>query len=78
MKCSFCGERAEWRGPLSSITHTKCLNCGRINCETAEEDAPPVQSFQSPGTDPHEKDESRAGIPPFQVNAERRAVDVIL
>ena len=35
---------------------------------------PSVQSDE----DPHEKDESRAGIPSFQVNAERRAVDVIL
>jgi hypothetical protein len=26
---------------------------------------------ESPDTDPHEKDESRAGIPPFQVNAGR-------
>jgi hypothetical protein len=31
---------------------------------------PPVQSDQS-DTDPREKSESRAGIPPFQVNAER-------
>ena len=33
-------------------------------------DAPPVQADQS-DEDRHEKDESRAGIPPFQVNAER-------
>jgi hypothetical protein len=31
---------------------------------------PPIQSGQS-DEDPHEKDESRAGIPPFQVNAGR-------
>jgi hypothetical protein len=39
---------------------------------------PPVQSDQSPDTDPHENDESRAGIRPFERNAERRAVDGIL
>ena len=30
-------------------------------------DQPPVQSDQSPDTDRHEKDESRAGIPPFEL-----------
>ena len=38
---------------------------------------PPVQSVQS-DEDRREKSESRAGIDPFQVNAERRAVDRIL
>ena len=37
----------------------------------------PVQSVQS-DEDPHEKSESRAGIPPFESGEERRAVDVIL
>ncbi len=41
------------------------------------QDPPPVQSDQS-DTDPHEKDESRAGIRPFERDAERRAVDRIL
>jgi hypothetical protein len=36
----------------------------------ADATPPPVQSDQS-DEDRHEKDESRAGIPPFQVNAER-------
>ena len=59
--------------------------CERIRTALAllalaiSEDQPPtVQSDQSPDTDPHEKDEIRAGIRPFQVNAERRAVDRIL
>ena len=39
---------------------------------------PPVQSVQNADTDPHEKDESRAGIRPFERNAERRPVDRIL
>jgi hypothetical protein len=34
-------------------------------------DPPPVQSVQDADEDPREKDESRAGIEPFQVNAER-------
>jgi hypothetical protein len=38
---------------------------------------PPVQSDQS-DEDPREKSESRAGIPSFERDAERRAVDVIL
>ncbi len=38
---------------------------------------PPVQSFQHADTDPHEKDESRAGIRPFERNA-GRAVDEVL
>ena len=33
MKCSFCGGRVEWQGPMSNLTHTKCLSCGRINCQ---------------------------------------------
>jgi hypothetical protein len=37
---------------------------------------PPVQSDQDADTDPHEKDESWAGIEPFQVNAERREFEL--
>ena len=50
-----------------------------LECDTyLVKDPPPVQSVQSPDTDPHEKDESRVGIDPFESGAERRAVDVIL
>jgi hypothetical protein len=42
------------------------------------QDQPPVQSFQDADTDPHEKDAIRCGERPFERNAERRAVDVIL
>ncbi len=81
MKCSFCGGRVEWQGPLVNLTHTKCFGCGRVNCQEVEptqEDTTPVQSVQDADTDPHEKDESRAGIRPFENCAERRAVDRIL
>jgi len=44
----------------------------------AVKDAPPVQSVQSPDTDPREKDAIRCGERPFERNAERRAVDRIL
>jgi hypothetical protein len=46
--------------------------CEQIDAAlNAVKDQPPVQSVQSPETDPHEKDEIRAGIEPFEVNAER-------
>jgi len=35
MICSICGGRVEWQGPLSDLTHTKCLSCGEINCQCA-------------------------------------------
>ena len=44
-------------------------HCIGIPCGGADTQ-PPVQSDQS-DEDRHEKDESRAGIEPFQVNAER-------
>jgi len=83
MKCAICGGRVEWQGPLADRTHTKCLACGELNCQEFDpsdyqSDPPPVQSFQSPDTDPHEKDAIRCGERPFERNAERRAVDVIL
>ena len=59
MKCSFCGGRVEWQGPLANLTYTKCLGCGRFNC----------QEVDPPQEDPHEKDEIRAGIRPFERNA---------
>ncbi len=58
MKCAICGGRVEWQGPLVNLTHTKCLGCGRFNCQEVDQDA---------DTDPHEKDESRAGIRPFEL-----------
>lgn len=36
MKCSLCGGRVEWQGPLSNLTHTKCLSCGEINCQEVD------------------------------------------
>jgi len=34
--CSICGGRVEWQGPLSNLTHTKCLSCGEINCQEVD------------------------------------------
>ena len=31
MECSDCGSSVEWKGPLTNLTHTECLNCGAIN-----------------------------------------------
>jgi hypothetical protein len=57
--------------PLKGKLHGYCVVCGvPWPCDTAKAfmvDPPPVQSDQSPDTDPHEKDESRAGIPPFEL-----------
>jgi hypothetical protein len=36
MICCFCGGQVEWQGPFSNLTHTKCLNCGEINCQIVE------------------------------------------
>ena len=33
MICSICGGRVEREGPISNLTHTKCLSCGVINCQ---------------------------------------------
>lgn len=40
MKCSICGGRVEWQGPLSNPTRTKCLSCGEINCQEVD---PPLE-----------------------------------
>ena len=36
MICSNCGGLVEWKGPLTNLTHTQCLECGSVNCEEAE------------------------------------------
>jgi hypothetical protein len=36
MQCEYCGGSVEWQGPLSNLTHTKCLRCGGINCQVVE------------------------------------------
>ena len=36
MQCEYCGGSVEWQGPLSNLTNTKCLRCGGINCQVAE------------------------------------------
>jgi hypothetical protein len=47
-----------------------CRTCDHNS--NAVKDAPPVQSVQSPDTDPREKDAIRCGERPFERNAERR------
>ena len=36
MICSICGGEVQWQGPLSALTHTKCLQCGGTNCQEVE------------------------------------------
>lgn len=36
MKCSLCGGLVEWQGPLTNLTHTKCLSCGAINSQEVD------------------------------------------
>lgn len=36
MRCSLCGGLVEWQGPLTNLTHTKCLRCGAINSQEPE------------------------------------------
>lgn len=41
MKCGECGGYAEWKGPLSDLTHSECSQCGAINAhlpDNPEED----------------------------------------
>lgn len=37
MKCSHCGGLVEWKGPLSNLTHTECLQCGAVNAQLPDE-----------------------------------------
>ncbi len=39
MTCIHCNGLVEWKGPLASLSHTECLSCGNINCETPEDRA---------------------------------------
>lgn len=46
MQCEYCGGNVEWQGPLSNLTHTKCLNCGKINCQIINEEASQDEEFE--------------------------------
>jgi hypothetical protein len=37
MICSLCGGSVKWQGPLSMLTHTKCLSCGAVNAQVPPE-----------------------------------------
>jgi hypothetical protein len=37
MTCSICGGLVTWVGPLTSLTHTECQNCGAVNSQVDEE-----------------------------------------
>jgi len=68
-------------GALRDKNYTdECFRqCAEIDAALKSvKDPPPVQSVQSPDTDPREKDAIRCGERPFERNAERRAVDRIL
>ena len=41
MICRVCGGRVEWQGPLTNLTHTKCLSCGAENSQICEGVEPP-------------------------------------
>lgn len=33
MTCIACGgHNVQWQGPMGRLTHTKCLDCGEIDC----------------------------------------------
>lgn len=38
MICATCFGPVEWKGPLSNLTHTECLDCGRINNQMVDDD----------------------------------------
>lgn len=31
MICTTCGGQVEWQGPLTELTHMKCISCGALN-----------------------------------------------
>ena len=37
MTCYTCGGIVEWQGPLTALSNTKCLSCGAINNQVADE-----------------------------------------
>ena len=42
MICSICGsQNVEWKGPMISLTHTECADCGGTNCQEVELDEDP-------------------------------------
>ena len=36
MVCERCGGYVEWIGPLANLTHTRCVDCGGLNCQVPE------------------------------------------
>lgn len=40
MICANCGGYVEWKGPITSLTHTQCLGCGGMNCQLRDDPMP--------------------------------------
>ena len=40
MICSNCGGVVEWKGKLTELSHTECLQCGAKNCQVVDYDNP--------------------------------------
>ena len=38
MICRLCHGGVEWQGPIGNLTHTRCLNCGAVNCQIMEDE----------------------------------------
>lgn len=55
MICSTCFGPVEWKGPLSNLTHTECLDCGRINNQLVYEGEDDERPATQKGSD-KEKD----------------------
>lgn len=47
MICSICHGEVIWMGPEDNPTHTKCLNCGRKNCQVPD-DEPETEIEEEP------------------------------
>lgn len=37
VRCGICGGPMEWRGPLSNLGHTRCLDCKALNTHEGPE-----------------------------------------
>lgn len=37
MVCEQCGGYVEWKGKITSLTHTECSSCGGVNCQALDQ-----------------------------------------
>jgi hypothetical protein len=63
---------ADVKIPCSTIEYLALTEKQKLQLLKQASSPPPVRCDQHTDTDPHEKDESRAGIPPFESDHDRK------